>query len=248
MKKDKLMLKPIVVLVFVFGLFNGLVLSADTAYARVSLSQLQADIEALQNDVVALQNQIDIEKNRIDGHFGQSCPSGKAVTGIDGSGLIICESYSSAVAGCGDAAEFGMEITPGLWACVNNVNITTYNENFSMCAENSTPATYNLVNALGLRKPTTAEHNAFFSWYKGLATSGDTNYIRTGQKRRGGCTLEAHGDLYVYNMSVDDNGGSWGDLFNGGSSCNNRTNAANNMNHKLAGVICVLGEYEDPAP
>ncbi|HBU49143.1 MAG TPA: hypothetical protein DEB46_12615 [Myxococcales bacterium] len=156
-----------------------------------------------------------------------------------------------ATAGCSNVASFAREITPGLWACVHTENITSYELNNSMCAEGSTPATFDLVNANGLRKPTDAENDALFNWYRGLPIQGDNStYIRTGQKRRGGCQPDAHGDIYVYSnhSNVSDVGGSWGDLFEGGHSCNNQTRSANNMGHALPGVICVAGEYQAPRP
>ena len=151
--------------------------------------------------------------------------------------------------GCGVAAEHHREITPGLWACVNSVNIRTYDENFSMCAAGFTPATFDLVNALELRIPTVQEDLDFFAWYRALPVQGDTNYIRTGQKRRGGCELEAHGDLYIRNgVGPARMGDGWWDLFNGGGSCNLPTGSANNTSHALVGVVCVEGEYAPPHP
>ena len=72
-----------------------------------------------------------------------------------------------------------------------------------MCAAGFTPPTFDLVNSLGLLMPTADQSAAFFTWYRALATSGDTNYIRTGQKRRGGCTPDAHGDLYVSSFDAN---------------------------------------------
>ncbi len=151
--------------------------------------------------------------------------------------------------GCSDQAEHLMEITPGLWACVNSANIRTYDENFAMCAEGHTPATFDLVNDLDLRIPTVQEDLAFFAWYRALPVQGDTNYIRTGQKRRGGCMLELHGDLYIRNgVGPARMGDGWFDLFNGGGSCNLPTGSANNTSHALVGVVCVEGEYVPPHP
>jgi len=158
-----------------------------------------------------------------------------------------CPNDCSSTAGCSDAAEYHFEVVPGLWACVNNALIHTYAENNSMCAAGWTPATYNLVQ--GLSMPTLAEHNTFVSWYNQV-NSNNGNYIRTGQKRRGGCTPEAHGDLYIPNSSSSyaQSDSGWKDLFLGGSSCSKGTGSANNMSHPLAGVICVAGEYEYPQP
>ena len=151
--------------------------------------------------------------------------------------------------GCSAEAEHHMEIAPGLWACVNAQNIRAYDENFSMCAEGLTPATFDLVNALELRIPTVQEDLAFFAWYRALPVNGDTNYIRTGQKRRGGCVLDAHGDLYIRNgVGPNRMGDGWWDLFNGGGGCNLPTGSANNMSHALVGVVCVEGEYVPPHP
>ncbi len=149
--------------------------------------------------------------------------------------------------GCSAEAEHYLEITPGLWACVNSTNIVTYDENFAMCAEGHTPATFDLVNALELRIPTVQEDLDFFAWYRALPVNGDTNYIRTGQKRRGGCELEAHGDLYIRNgVGPNSPGDGWFDLFNGGGSCDLPTGSANNTSHALVGVVCVEGEYAPP--
>ena len=152
-------------------------------------------------------------------------------------------------AGCSALAEWSMEVTPGLWACVNDALIRTYPDNFALCADGNTPATFDNVNARELRRPDAAEHAAFWAWYQGLPAAGDKNYIRTGQKRRGGCVLDAHGDLYVGRAYAwDQRDASWVDLFEGGGSCNLPTAAANNMSHALLGVLCVSGEYEDPHP
>ncbi len=149
--------------------------------------------------------------------------------------------------GCGVAAEHFREISPGLWACVNSVNILTYDENFSMCADGFTPATFDLVNALALAIPTVQQDLDFFAWYRALPVQGDTNYIRTGQKRRGGCVLDAHGDLYIRNgVGPNRAGDGWMDLFRGGGSCALPTGSANNLSHALVGVVCVEGEYVPP--
>jgi hypothetical protein len=110
-----------------------------------------------------------------------------------------------------------------------------------MCAVGYTPVTYDLVVSLGLRIPTVPESDSFFAWYRSLATTGDTNYIRTGQKRRGGCLPDSHGDLYIYFFNQFGSGSSWPDLFTGGGSCNLPTGSANNMSHPLAGVLCARG-------
>ena len=172
---------------------------------------------------------------------GESCDDGNNEDGDD------CPGDCSSVTGCADAAEYHYEVVPGIWACVNNALITTYAENNAMCAVGWTPATNKLVQ--GYPMPTLAEHQAFVSWYNGV-NSNNGNYIRTGQKRRGGCTPEEHGDLYVPN---DDDwgykpGSGWHDLFLGGPSCTAPTGSANNMSHPLAGVVCIFGEYELPAP
>jgi len=79
-------------LIFVFAvvLCTGLIFQTSEVSARVSLSQLQADIEALQDDVIDLQDQIIIERGRINGLVSQSCPTGETVTGIDATGALIC--------------------------------------------------------------------------------------------------------------------------------------------------------------
>ena len=171
---------------------------------------------------------------------GEFCDDGNT---LDGDG---CPGDCSSLTGCSDAAEHHYEVVPGIWACVNNALITTYAENNSMCAAGWTPATYTLVQ--GYPMPTLAQHQAFRNWYNGVVP-GNGNYIRTGQKRRGGCTPEAHGDLYVPNDDwgyVPDSG--WHDLFLGGPSCTKNTGSANNMSHPLAGVICVAGVYVPPQP
>ena len=147
---------------------------------------------------------------------------------------------------CSSTAEFEYEVTPGVWACVNNGLIHTYAENNALCKAGCTPATNKLVQ--GLQMPTLPEHQVFRDWYNAVVPNNG-NYIRTGQKRRSGCQPEDHGDLYVPN---DDWGyhieSGWQDLFLGGPSCNKGTGSANNMSHPLAGVICVAGEYEAPQP
>ena len=50
-----------------------------------------------------------------------------------------------------------MEVVIGMWACVNDSNITTYTQNFDMCAPGFTPVTYDLVQGLGLPYPTQQE-------------------------------------------------------------------------------------------
>ncbi len=172
---------------------------------------------------------------------GESCDDGNTQYGDD------CPGDCSSETGCSDAAEYHYEVVPGIWACVNNALIVTYAENNSMCAAGSTPATYKLVQ--GYQMPTLAEHQTFVNWYNSV-NSNNGNYIRTGQKRRNGCTPEEHGDLYVPNNDSwgyqPDSG--WHDLFLGGPSCSKSTGSANNMSHPLAGVICVAGEYEYPQP
>ncbi|MBI4705303.1 MAG: hypothetical protein HY744_29710, partial [Deltaproteobacteria bacterium] len=154
---------------------------------------------------------------------------------------------------CGVDAELTKLVATGLWACVNNAIINSYAENDKMCAQGCTPATYKLVQGLG--KPTQQEHDAFATWYNGVMPNNG-GYIRTGQKRRGGCTKDAHGDIYVhagtgpgsYSQCNHNPLEGWHDLFEGGPSCNAQTCAANNMGHALAGVICVKGSYEAPQP
>ena len=152
------------------------------------------------------------------------------------------------IAGCSNTAKFTLEVVPGVWACATDHVIGTYAESNALCNNGSTPATYKLVHGL-LPYPTQQDHNKFVDWYnQSMPQNG--GYIRTGQKRRGGCQPEAHGDVYIganYG-SWGDMGGGWYDLYNGGSSCNNQTTAANNMSHMLAGVICVQGVYELPMP
>ena len=115
-----------------------------------------------------------------------------------------------------------------------------------MCASGWTPATYKLVQ--GLQFPSLQDHQAMGVWHQQVMP-GNGGYIRTGQKRRGGCTPEAHGDIYINtNGSHYEAGAGWHDLFYGGASCNPGTHAANNMSHALAGVICVKGTYELPQP
>ena len=107
-------MKYAVTSVLVFGLVIGFVWNADTAHARVSLTQLQAQIEDLQDEVVELQNQIDIERDRIDGHFDQSCPPGQAVIGIDAFGGLICESLDEVVStSCLDILNSGGSVGDG---------------------------------------------------------------------------------------------------------------------------------------
>ena len=113
-----------------------------------------------------------------------------------------------------------------------------------MCAPGWTPATNKLVQ--GLPFPSLQHHQAMGTWHTQVMPSNG-GYIRTGQKRRGGCAPEDHGDIYINtDGSHYEPGGGWHDLFNGGPSCIPNTYAANNMGHALAGVICVQGAYEPP--
>jgi len=171
---------------------------------------------------------------------GEQCDDGNQADGDE------CHNDCTPGVGCSAQAEYHKQVVPGVWACVNNKLITTYEENNAMCAAGFTPATYKLVQALPF--PTLAEHQAYAAWY--VQHNGGEPYIRTGQKRRGGCSPEAHGDVYIH---ASDSGwtsgsGGWRDLYYGGSSCNSQTDAANNMSHPLPGVICVKGVYEPPAP
>ena len=152
------------------------------------------------------------------------------------------------VPGCSDEAEWVREISPDLWACVNDQNIITYEENAAMCAAEHTPATFDLVNAAALPMPTEAQNEAFWSWYQSLPSDGARNYVRTGQKRRNGCDPSSGADLYVGpNHSLDDPESGWRDLFFGGGSCERDTAAANNIQaHPLSGVVCVRGIYALP--
>ncbi len=170
---------------------------------------------------------------------GEDCDDGNQVS--DDGCTADCKSEGA----CGDAAEYEYEVTPGLWACVNNQLIHSYQENFSMCAPGYTPATNKLVQ--GLQMPSLQQHQVFAAWH-GQVMPDNGGYIRTGQKRRGGCTLEEHGELYVPLPDWGYSGNSgWQDLFQGGPSCNKGTGSANNVQgHPLAGVICVKGEYELP--
>ena len=151
--------------------------------------------------------------------------------------------------GCSGDAEWTMEVVYGLWACVNDSNITTHSQNFDMCASNFTPVTYDLIQSLSLTYPTQQENDDFWSWYQSLPTSGDNNYIRTGQKRRGGCSLNGE-DLYIskfHGLSIPGEG--WYDLYFGGGSCSLPTSSANQVGgHSLAGVLCVNGNYVAPYP
>jgi cysteine-rich repeat protein len=159
----------------------------------------------------------------------------------DGDG---CSADCMSGIGCSDNAEYHYEVVAGIWACVNNQIISTYQENNSMCAAGWTPATNKLVQ--GLPFPSHQQHQAMGTWHSQVMASNG-GYIRTGQKRRGGCTPEAHGDIYINSDgSHYEAGAGWHDLFHGGPSCVPDTHAANNMSHKLAGVICVQGTYELP--
>lgn len=171
------------------------------------------------------------------------------VTPNDGTDNGPTSSATSSVItlGCSADAEWALEVTSGMWACVNDANITTYPDNFNMCAQGFTPVTYDLVQSLGLGYPTLQESADFWNWYGSLASSGDKTYIRTGQKRRGGCSLNDHGDLYIAQFhSYSQAGEGWYDLYYGGGSCTLSTSSANNMSHALAGVLCVYGTYVDP--
>jgi cysteine-rich repeat protein len=170
---------------------------------------------------------------------GEDCDDGNQ-TNEDG-----CSASCKSEAACGIAAEYKYEVTPGLWACVNNQLINSYQENFSMCAPGYTPATNKLVQ--GLQMPSQQQHQTFAAWHTQVMPNNG-GYIRTGQKRRGGCTLEEHGELYVPLSGYSADSG-WQDLFQGGPSCNKGTGSANNVQgHPLAGVVCVKGEYEQPQP
>ena len=171
---------------------------------------------------------------------GEECDDGNQV---DGDG---CSADCLSGVGCSDQAEFHYEVVAGVWACVNNAIIHTYQENNSMCAGGWTPATYKLVQ--GLPFPTLQQHQAMGNWHQQVMPNNG-GFIRTGQKRRGGCTPEAHGDIYIRtNGGAYNAGAGWHDLYQGGSSCNPGTNSANNMSHALAGVVCVAGQYEAPQP
>jgi len=94
MIQNRLILRQIVISLFVIGLSIGFGWQADTVHARVSLSQLQAEIDALQTENAAQQTEIDANTDVIDTIVGQSCSPGQAFVGIDTSGVFICEPFS----------------------------------------------------------------------------------------------------------------------------------------------------------
>ena len=168
---------------------------------------------------------------------GEECDDGNVA---DGDG---CSAGCESGVGCSNQAEHQYQVVAGIWACLNDQLITTYQENNAMCAAGWTPATNKLVQ--GLPFPSLQQHQAMGVWHQQVA--GNVTYIRTGQKRRGGCTPDAHGDIFINtNGSHYENGAGWHDLFNGGPSCLPDTYAANDITPNLAGVICVLGQYEPP--
>lgn len=194
-------------------------------------------------------------------HSGDTIPSSETTDGEvwactvvpdDGTDFGVSATAQANIlsVGCSGDAEWMMEVVTGMWACVNDSNITTYTQNFDMCAPGFTPVTYDLVQSLGLPYPTQQESSDFGNWYQSRSTSGDTSYIRTGQKRRGGCNLNDHGDLYISpSHGYSTPGEGWYDLYYGGGSCSLDTHAANNVSgHPLAGVLCVYGSYVPPSP
>ena len=108
------------------------------------------------------------------------------VTPNDGSddGFTATAQATILSVGCSGDAEWMMEVVSGMWACVNDSNITTYTQNFDMCAPGFTPVTYDLVQSLALVYPTQQESNDFWNWYQSRPTSGDTTTF--GPAKRGG--------------------------------------------------------------
>lgn len=174
---------------------------------------------------------------------GKNCGACGTACGM----MEFCTQGKCLAQGCSNTAKFSFQVVAGVWACATDHVIGTYAESNALCQTGFTPATYKLVQ--GLPFPTLAQHKVYSAWYQGV-NPNNGGYIRTGQKRRGGCVADAHGDIYIADA---DNGwtsntGGWHDLYYGGSSCTLPTDAANNMSHQLAGVICVFGTYEPPAP
>ncbi|MDE0883004.1 MAG: hypothetical protein OSB21_10450, partial [Myxococcota bacterium] len=99
-----------------------------------------------------------------------------------------------------------------------------------------------------LREPTPAENQAFWSWYDEREDAPPAQYLRSGQKRRGGCSREAYGDLLISRWWDGSLRGGWGDLFRGDSSCNSSSADVANMGRHLSGVVCVRGTFAEPAP
>jgi len=126
MIQNRLILRQIVISLFVIGLSIGFGLQADSAHARVSLSQLQADIEALQAENDAQQADINDLKNRMDAVeqeasnnsdllnaiTGPDCPEGQAVVGVDMDGNILCEQFEQNVALAGTVRKVDGSILP----------------------------------------------------------------------------------------------------------------------------------------
>ena len=98
---------------------------------------------------------------------------------------------------------------------MNDAVVETYEDSDALCGASATPATHALVE--NLREPSVAENQAFWSWYDEREGAPPASYIRTGQKRRGGCTREAYGDLLITRWWDGSERGAWGD--GGGSSC-----------------------------
>ena len=157
-----------------------------------------------------------------------------------------CSNACLARSACSAQAEWRFEITPNLWVCMNDAVVETYEDSDALCGASATPATHALVE--NLREPSVAENQAFWSWYDEREGAPPASYIRTGQKRRGGCTREAYGDLLITRWWDGSERGAWGDLFRGGSSCQAPSSDVANMGRALTGVVCVRGAYAPPAP
>jgi len=123
----------------------------DSAHARVSLSQLQADIEALQTEMNTIQGAVDNNSNRIDDMVNQSCPQGEAVIGIAGDGSVICgegpfEGYQPPPRPCSEVAKEWC--TSKGWIVVGqpmNGNIVCTFDGRSTGHNCDTCSTYNIV-------------------------------------------------------------------------------------------------------
>jgi cysteine-rich repeat protein len=172
--------------------------------------------------------------------FGEECDDGNQHEDD------LCSNACVNTTACSAGARWRYEVTPGLWVCIAAEELSNYRDNDALCTNGSTPATF-LV-AADLREPSPAEHQAFWQWYDGDVARPAADYVRTGQKRRGGCSREGDGDLLISRWWNGGVGGGWGDLFRGGSSCNRPTASAANMSLELNMVVCARGEYVAPAP
>jgi len=202
------MMRQIVIYLFVLGLSIGFGFQTETAYARVSLTDLQNQINELQAQIQAMQPGPEGPQGPAgpqgppgpDGAQGEpgppgeqgpqgaaafigfSCPDGQYVTGFDLNGELICQSSTPEVPdGCSSMASFGVEVAPDLWICAfNNSTGKTWPQTYGVCneAEGFYLATVGPMTRRGL--PTDAEISAALS----AAAANGHDYITTGHPAR----------------------------------------------------------------